>query len=100
MRGAIFDSAMRPVVIVRVDNPTPIILNREKSITLGTLGTLALWRSTKLSRGMGELCAGAAPMRTQEFGSWRSRNGCLIRWPAAACAWRRRPWSAAARCWI
>jgi hypothetical protein len=51
---------MCPVLMVRVDNATPIILKREKSITLGTLGTLALWRSTKLSRGMGELCAGAA----------------------------------------
>src|SRR6266576_196007 len=81
------------------NNPN-IILNREKSITLGTLGTLALWRSTKLSPGMGELCADAAPMRTQEFGSWRSRNGCLIRWPAAVCAWRRCPRSAAVHCWI
>src|SRR2546423_2892589 len=76
---------MRPVLMVRVDNATPIILNREKSITLGILGTLVLWRSTKLSPGMGELYADAASMRTQDFGSWRSRNGCLIRWPAAVC---------------
>jgi len=95
--SAILHSALRPVVIVRVDNATPIILNREKSITLGTL---ARWRFTKLSPGMGELCAGAAPMRTQEFGSWRSRNGCLIRWPAAVCVWRQCPRSAAVHCWI
>ena len=72
-------SKMSTVLMVQLDNATPIILNREKSITLGTLGTLARWRFTKLSPGMGELCAGAAPMRTQEFGSCRSRNGCLIR---------------------
>jgi hypothetical protein len=60
---------MGPVFVVRVDNATPIILNGEKSVTLGILGTPALWRSTKLSPGMGELSAGAASMRTQEFGS-------------------------------
>src|SRR6266566_6724758 len=91
---------MRAVLVVRVDNATPIILNREKSITLGILGTLVLWRSTKLSPGMGELYADAASMRTQDFGSWRSRNGCLIRWPAAVCAWRKCPRSAAVHCWI
>jgi hypothetical protein len=42
------DPFVIPPVIVRVDNATPIILNCEKSVTLGTLGTLALWRSTKL----------------------------------------------------
>src|SRR2546430_9205932 len=73
---------MVALLVVRVDNATPIILNCEKSVTLGTLGTLAPWRSTKLSPGMGELCVGAASMRTQEVGSWKSRNGCLIRWPA------------------
>ena len=35
-------------LLIRVDNATLIILNCEKSVTLGTLGTLALWRSTKL----------------------------------------------------
>src|SRR5215471_6019376 len=71
--------------VLQVDNATHIILNREKSITLGILGTLALWRSTKLSPGMGELCADAASMRTQGLGSWRSRNGCSIRRPASVC---------------
>jgi hypothetical protein len=100
VRRSLSKPQVRPVFVVRVDNATPIILNREKSITLGTLGTLALWRFTKLTPGTGELCVGVASMRTQEFGSWRSRNGCLIRWPAAACAWRRRPSSAAVHCWI
>jgi len=39
---------MRAVFMVRVDNATPIILNREKSVTPGILGMLALWRSTEL----------------------------------------------------
>src|SRR5207245_9088585 len=82
----LFPGGCAPRGTNRQRNTHNIILNREKSITLGTLGTLALWRSTKLSPGMGELCADAAPMRTQEFGSWRSRNGCLIRWPDAVCA--------------
>ena len=34
---------------------------------------------------MGELCVGAASMRTREVGSWRSSNECLIR-PAAGCS--------------
>ena len=40
---------------------------------------------------MGELCVGAASMRIQEVGSWRSRNGCLIRWPAAVCRMAKMP---------
>ena len=94
------EAQLRAPLVVRVDNATPILLNREKSITLGILGTLSPWRSTKLSLGMGELCADAASMRTQEFGSWRSRNGCSIRWAAAVCAWRRRLRSTAVHCWI
>ena len=94
------EAQMGTPFVVRVDNATPIILNREKSITLGILGTLSPWRSTKLSPGMGELCADAASMRTQEFGSWRSRNGCSIRWPVAVCAWRRCLRSTAVHCWI
>jgi hypothetical protein len=42
------ESEMSPVLVVRVDNATPIILNREKSVTPGILGMLALWRSTEL----------------------------------------------------
>jgi hypothetical protein len=41
------ESQMGPVFVVRVDNATPIISNREMSVTLGILGTPALWRSTK-----------------------------------------------------
>src|SRR5215471_175582 len=91
---------MVALLMVQVDNTTPIILNRERSVTFGTLGTLALWWFTKLSPGMGELCADAVSMRTQGLGSWRSRNGCSIRRPAAVCARRQCPWSAAVLCWI
>jgi hypothetical protein len=91
---------MRTVLLVQVDNATPIVTNREKSVTLGILGTVVLWWSMKLSPGMGELCSGAASMGTRELGFWRSRNGCLIRWPAAVCAWRQCPQLAAMRCWI
>ena len=43
-----FERQMRTASFVRVDNATPIILNREKSVTPGILGMLALWRSTEL----------------------------------------------------
>ena len=33
---------MIPLLMVQVDNTTPIILNRERSVTFGTLGTLAV----------------------------------------------------------
>ena len=88
------------LLVIQLDNATPIILNREKSVTFGTLGTLALWLFMKPSPEMGELCFSVASMRSQELGSWRSHNGCSIRWPAAVCAWRRCPRSAAVRCWI
>ena len=94
------ESEMRPVLVIQLDNATPIISNREKSVTFGTLGTLALWLFTKPSPEMGELCFSVASMRSQELGSWRSHNGCSIRWPAAVCAWRRCPRSAAVRCGI
>ena len=73
---------------------------KSDSLCPGGCAPLALWRSTKLRSGMGELCVGAASMRTREVGSWRSSNGCLIRWPAAVCAWRKCRRSAAAHCWI
>jgi hypothetical protein len=34
-------SKMSPVLLVQVDNATPIVLNGEKSVTLGILGTTA-----------------------------------------------------------
>src|SRR5664279_5216378 len=71
------------VVVIQVDNATPIVLNREKSFTLGILGTTALWRSTNPSPGMGVPCSAAASKRTSKLDSWRSRNGCSIRRPAA-----------------
>ena len=92
------EAEMCPVLMVQLDNATPIILNREKSVTFGTLGTLALWLFTKPSPEMGELCFSVASMRSRELGSWRSRKGCLIRWPAAVCPWQPCPLSAAVRC--
>jgi hypothetical protein len=100
VRCSLPQSEMRAVFVVQLDNATPIILNREKSVTFGTLGTLALWLFTKPSSEMGELFFSVASMRNQELGSWRSHNGCSIRWPAAVCPWRRCPRSAAVRCRI
>jgi len=84
------ESKMSPVFMVQLDNATPIILNREKAVTFGTLGTLAPWLFTKPSPEMGELCSSVASMRSQELGSWRSHNGCSIRWLGAACPWQPR----------
>src|SRR6266699_1235750 len=94
------ESKMSPVLVIQHDNATPIILYREKSVTFGTLGTLALWLFAEPSPEMGELCSSVASMRSQELGSWRSHNGCSIRWPAAVCPWQPCPVSAAVRCWI
>jgi len=97
--GRVFPkSEMRPVLVVQVDNATPIVLNREKSVTPGILGTTALWRSTNPSPGMGAPCSAAASKRTSKLDSWRSRNGCSIWRPAAECAWRRRPQSVVKHC--
>ena len=98
--SSLAQSEMCPVLMIQHDNATPIILYREKSVTFGTLGTLALWLFTKPSPEMGELCSSVASMRSQELGSWRSHNGCSIRWPAAVCPWQPCPVSAAVRCWI
>ena len=49
--------------MIQLDNATPIKLNREKSVTFGTLGTLALWLFTRPSPEMGELCFSVASMR-------------------------------------
>lgn len=65
---------MKASLVVRVDGATPIILNGEKSIILGILGTLSPWRSTKLSPGKGKQCADATSMRTQEFGDLSLRQ--------------------------
>ena len=65
---------MSPVLVIQLDNATPIILNREKSVAFGTLGTLAPWLFTKPSPEMGELCFSVASMRSQELGSRRSHN--------------------------
>src|SRR5437016_13808736 len=40
--SSLAQSEMCPVLMIQLDNATPIILNREKSFTHGTLGTLAL----------------------------------------------------------
>src|SRR5260370_40742871 len=77
------ESEMRPVLVIQLDNATPIILNREKSVTFGTLGTLALWLFTKPSPEIGELCFSVASLRTQGLGSCRARTRCLMRWRAA-----------------
>jgi hypothetical protein len=35
------ESEVSPIFVIQVDNATPIVLNREKSVTLGILGTTA-----------------------------------------------------------
>jgi hypothetical protein len=42
VRCPLLKSEMRAVLMMQVDNSTPIVKNREKSITLSILGTLAL----------------------------------------------------------
>jgi hypothetical protein len=40
-RACLPQTEMGSVLVVQVDNATPIVLNREKSVTLGILGTTA-----------------------------------------------------------
>ena len=41
IRSVLLESEMSSVLVVQVDDATPIVLNREKSFTLGILGTTA-----------------------------------------------------------
>lgn len=79
---------MKESLVVRVDGATPIILNGEKSIILGILGTLSPWRSTKLSPGMGKQCADATSMRP---GVRRSVSTTTSAWRAQSFAPRLAP---------
>ena len=45
---------MRAVLVVQVDNTTPIILNHEKSVTPGILGTTGLWQFTREDEAKGK----------------------------------------------
>lgn len=94
------ESKMRAVFVVQVNNTTPIISNRKKSITPGTLGAAVLWQFTKRSPGMVGSCLSAASKKTQKHDTWRSRNGCSIQPSAAACNWRPHPQSVVKHCWI
>jgi hypothetical protein len=42
VRCPLLKSKMRAVLVMQVDNATPIVMNLEKSVTLGILGALAL----------------------------------------------------------
>jgi hypothetical protein len=75
--------------MMQVDNTTPIILNHEKSVTLGILGMTGLWQFTKPSPGVDALCSAAASKKTLKLDYSRFRNGCLIQQLAAECDWRR-----------
>jgi hypothetical protein len=82
---------MRPVLMVQLNNATPIISNREKSVIPGILGAAVLWQFIKRSPRMAGLCLGAGSTKTRKRDIWRSRNGCSIQSSAAACNWRRCP---------
>jgi len=90
---------MCAIFVVQVDNTTPIILNYEKSGTLGILGTTGLWQFTKPSPGVDARCSAAASKKTSKLDSSRFRNGCLIQQLAAECIWRRYRQSLVKRYW-
>jgi hypothetical protein len=77
--------------VVQLNNATPIISNREKSVIPGILGAAVLWQFIKRSPRMAGLCLGAGSTKTRKRDIWRSRNGCSIQSSAAACNWRRCP---------
>jgi hypothetical protein len=60
------EAEMRAVFVMQVNNTTPIIANRKKSVTPGTLGAAVLWPFTKRSPGMVGSCLSAASIENSE----------------------------------
>jgi hypothetical protein len=55
---------MKALMVVQVDNPTPIIVSREKSVIRGIRGSAALSSSTRFLSSMGNPCVGAVSRRS------------------------------------
>jgi hypothetical protein len=68
-RGCAFDQLVPKALvialaIVQVDNPTPIILSREKSVIRGIHGSVVLSPYTRCSSNVGSPCVGAVSRRS------------------------------------
>jgi len=91
-RRSLVQAKVSAVLMVQLNNATPIISNREKSVTPGILGAAVLWQFIKRSpRIVGGLCLIAGSKKTRKRDIWRSLNGCSIQPSAGACNWRRCP---------
>jgi hypothetical protein len=55
---------MIPLTVVQADNPTPIILSREKSVIRGIHGSVVLPPYTRCSSNVGAPCVGAVWRRS------------------------------------
>jgi hypothetical protein len=62
-RGTV-EELVRSLVVVQVDNPTPIILSHEKSVIGGIHGSVVLSSCTRVWSSMGTRCVGAVSRRS------------------------------------
>jgi len=65
--GCAFDQLVPKALViamVQVDNPTPIILSREKSVIRGIHGSVVLSPYTRCSSNVGSPCVGAVSRRS------------------------------------
>jgi hypothetical protein len=74
LHGGRFDRLVRealvvPLVIVEVDNPTPTILSREKSVIRGIPGSVAPWPSTTCSSSTSRRSVAAVLKTIRHVGS-------------------------------
>jgi hypothetical protein len=90
---------MRAILMIQIDNTTPIVLNLEKSDIPGIRGMGARFGFMKPSSRVDDQYSGAVPKGTTRRITW-CRNGCSIRPFAVECTKRQYPWSAAKPCGI
>ena len=77
---------VRAPLVIQLDNPTPIILSREQSVTRGTRGSGARSSCTKRSSSMDIPSVGVGSRKSGRVEPWRSRHGCLSQPRAVGCA--------------
>ena len=73
------------LTVVQVDNPTPIILSREKSVIRGIRGSVVLSSCTRFLSDVGIPYVGAAARKSEGNDPSRSRHGCVSRPRVVGC---------------
>jgi len=63
VRRVLAQSEMRPALVIQVDNTTPIILRRDRSVIHGTRGSVVLSSCMRSATSKGTPCVGAVSRR-------------------------------------